>query len=110
VAITLRLSLLTAGLALSSDASATRELEATERYELSNFTYWHYDHEKCGDFAYVKDSDHYVYFLHLGSYIGKNDGRVVKITQRRIEIVELYPDGHGGWVERATKLTKDYDD
>ena len=96
---------------ITSTAGATRTLGALERYELSTLTYWHYYKDKCnGPYAVVLDAEHYAYEVRPGSFIGKNDGKVVRITQHRIEIIELHPDGKGGWFEKPTFLAKDYPD
>jgi type IV pilus assembly protein PilP len=39
-----------------------------------------------------------------GEYLGQNDGRVTAINENRIDIVELVPDGAGGWIERQAKI------
>ena len=36
----------------------------------------------------------------LGDYLGQNNGRVVLIGADRVELVEIVPDGDGGWSER----------
>lgn len=43
-----------------------------------------------------------------GSYIGKHSGKIVKITEDSIEIVEIIPNGMYRWLERplSIKLTK----
>ena len=40
--------------------------------------------------------------------VGQSDGRVTAINEDRVELVELVPDGAGGWLERpATILLED---
>jgi type IV pilus assembly protein PilP len=39
-----------------------------------------------------------------GYYIGQNHGRVVRISQQRIDIIEIVPNGVGGWIERPRSL------
>jgi type IV pilus assembly protein PilP len=39
-----------------------------------------------------------------GYYIGQNHGKVVGISQQRINIVEIVPNGVGGWIERPRSL------
>jgi type IV pilus assembly protein PilP len=48
--------------------------------------------------------DKVTYRLKPGNYLGQNDGRVTAIYEDRIEIVELVPDGAGGWLERQAKI------
>ncbi len=39
-----------------------------------------------------------------GQYLGQNDGRVTAVNDDRIELVELVPDGAGGWLERPASI------
>jgi len=39
-----------------------------------------------------------------GNYLGQNDGRITAVYEDRIEMVELVPDGAGGWLERQAKI------
>jgi type IV pilus assembly protein PilP len=43
----------------------------------------------------------------VGNYVGQNDGRITGVFEDRIEIVELVPDGAGGWLERQAKVALD---
>lgn len=44
----------------------------------------------------------------IGSYMGKNNGKIVNITEDSIELVEIIPNGMYRWLERplSIKLTK----
>jgi type IV pilus assembly protein PilP len=46
-----------------------------------------------------------VHRLKVGDYLGRNDGRVVAISEGEIDVVEIVPDGEGGWLERPRTLT-----
>lgn len=46
-----------------------------------------------------------VHRLKVGDYLGRNYGRVVNIGESAIEVVEIVPDGEGGWIERPRTLT-----
>jgi type IV pilus assembly protein PilP len=39
-----------------------------------------------------------------GYYMGQNHGKVVRISQQRIDIIEIVPNGVGGWIERPRSL------
>jgi type IV pilus assembly protein PilP len=39
-----------------------------------------------------------------GYYMGQNHGKVMRITQQRIDIIEIVPNGVGGWIERPRSL------
>jgi type IV pilus assembly protein PilP len=42
-----------------------------------------------------------------GNYMGQSDGRVTGVFEDRIELVELVPDGAGGWLERPATVSLD---
>jgi type IV pilus assembly protein PilP len=56
-----------------------------------------------GAFALVKGAGG-VYRVKVGDYLGSNHGRVVAIDESKIDVVEIVPDGEGGWLERPRSL------
>ena len=40
----------------------------------------------------------------VGNYLGQNHGRVIRITEQRIDLVELIQDGAGRWMEREASM------
>jgi type IV pilus assembly protein PilP len=57
-----------------------------------------------GIFALVRGAGG-VHRVKVGDYLGRNHGRVVAIDEAKIEVVEIVPDGEGGWLERPRSLT-----
>jgi type IV pilus assembly protein PilP len=51
--------------------------------------------------------DKVTYRVRPGNYLGQNDGKITAVFEDRIEIVELVPDGAGGWLERQAKISLD---
>ncbi len=45
-----------------------------------------------------------IHRVRTGDYLGRNDGRIVDIDESRIGVVEIIPDGEGGWLERPREL------
>ena len=45
-----------------------------------------------------------VHRLAVGDYLGADHGRVVAIHEGQLELVELFPDGEGAWLERPRTL------
>ncbi len=57
--------------------------------------------EKQGQlWALINDGRQGVHFVSVGSYMGKNHGRITSMDKRNIELIEIVPDGAEGWVER----------
>ena len=52
----------------------------------------------------VMSPDKVTHRVRPAAYIGQSDGRVTAVYEDRIEIVELVPDGAGGWLERPATV------
>jgi type IV pilus assembly protein PilP len=57
-----------------------------------------------GAWGLVDDGAGNVHRVVAGNYLGKNHGKIVSISEDRIDVVEIVPDGRGGWVERPRTL------
>ncbi|MDT8427821.1 MAG: pilus assembly protein PilP [Pseudomonadales bacterium] len=53
----------------------------------------------------VRDDLGSVHRVRVGQYLGRNHGRVGRVTDTVIELTEIVPSGDGGWVERPRTLT-----
>ncbi|MDV3467682.1 pilus assembly protein PilP [Stenotrophomonas sp. C3(2023)] len=58
----------------------------------------------AGTVALVMAPDKVTYRVRPGVYLGQSDGRVTGVREDRIELIELVPDGAGGWLERPASL------
>lgn len=58
-----------------------------------------------GRYGLVRSSDAVVHRVGVGDYLGEDHGRIREIGAAAIELVEIVPDGAGGWVERARVMT-----
>src|SRR4051794_28586360 len=56
------------------------------------------------NFGLVQGKDGLVHRVAPGSYMGQNDGRVLSVTSTKIGILEIVPDGLGGYIERPAAL------
>lgn len=55
--------------------------------------------------ALVSDPEGDIHRVRPGNYIGKNHGTVFNITPTQIDVMEIVPDGQGGWLERPRSMT-----
>lgn len=55
-------------------------------------------------FGLVQTADSLVHRVKVGNYLGQNDGRIVGIDETEIRVVEIVPDGIGGYMERRATL------
>ena len=46
-----------------------------------------------------------VHRVKIGDYLGRNHGQIKSISESGIDVVEIVPDGEGGWLERPRSLT-----
>jgi type IV pilus assembly protein PilP len=55
-------------------------------------------------YGLVQTKDGLVHRVLPGNHVGQSDGRVTTITDSKISVVELAPDGNGGYVERPAAI------
>lgn len=46
-----------------------------------------------------------VHRIKVGDYLGRNHGRVTAVDEAGVSVVEIVPDGEGGWLERPRSIT-----
>lgn len=56
------------------------------------------------NYALIRDNDNVVHRVAEGNYMGSNHGRVARVRSDRVELVELYEDPRGGWIERRAQV------
>jgi type IV pilus assembly protein PilP len=54
--------------------------------------------------ALVSVPDSGIHKVKEGYFMGQNHGKVVRVSQQRIDIIEIVPNGVGGWLERPRSL------
>ena len=55
-------------------------------------------------YGLIKTKDGLVHRVLPGNYLGQADGRVTEISASKISVVEIVPDGLGGYMERPASL------
>ena len=56
-------------------------------------------------YGLVQTSDKLIHRVTVGNYLGQNDGRIVAITDSDIQLIEIIPDGLGGYTEREASVS-----
>jgi type IV pilus assembly protein PilP len=56
------------------------------------------------NYGLVQGKDGLVHRVLPGNFMGQNDGRVVGVSSTKISIIEIVPDGLGGYIERPASL------
>lgn len=55
-------------------------------------------------YALIQDNRGNIHKVTNGNFMGKNHGKISKLTTQQIDLVELIPDGVGEWVERPRTI------
>ena len=57
-----------------------------------------------GNYGLVQTKDGLIHRVLPGNHLGQNDGRVMSVNDAKITLVEIVPDGLGGYLERPAAL------
>jgi len=57
-----------------------------------------------GNYGLVQTKDGLIHRVLPGNHLGQNDGRVMAVADAKITLVEIVPDGLGGYLERPAAL------
>jgi type IV pilus assembly protein PilP len=57
-----------------------------------------------GNYGLVQTRDGLIHRVLPGNHLGQNDGRVMAVSEARITVIEIVPDGLGGYLERPAAL------
>lgn len=52
----------------------------------------------------VSKEDNTLHRVTIGNYLGRNHGRIIQISEQRIDLIEIVQDGAGRWIEREASL------
>ena len=81
-----------------------RKREPLERYALGTLRLVGFVEQRGELFALVQPPDGGITRIVVGNHLGRNHGRVVRLSKAGIDIVEIVPDGAGAWMERRRQL------
>ena len=56
------------------------------------------------NYGLVQTKDGLIHRVLPGNHLGQNDGRITSVNDARIAVVEIVPDGLGGYIERQAAL------
>jgi type IV pilus assembly protein PilP len=84
------------------DSSRTREF--LEQYSLDTLRMVGTLRQGGRVFGLVQTKDGLVHRVATGNYLGQADGRIMAITEAKISLTEIVPDGLGGFIERQANI------
>lgn len=88
--------------AIRPDAKRPREF--LEQFPLDTLTMVGTLQMQGRTYGLVQGKDGLVHRVLPGNYMGQNDGRIVSIAPTKISLIEIIPDGLGGYIERPAAL------
>ncbi len=84
---------------------ADRAREPLESYPLESLTMVGVLRNGGEIWAVIRTPDNTLYRVRKGNYLGQNHGRIQAIGDNEVKIMEIVPDGAGGWMERPNSLS-----
>jgi len=81
-----------------------RPREYLERFELDTLIMVGTFSKESSEWALVRDPDGVVHRVAVGNYMGKNHGKVNKISNDEVYLSEFIADGVGGWLVREASI------
>ncbi len=52
----------------------------------------------------VRDGNGEIHRVRIGNHIGRNYGAITQVSETQVDVVEIVPDGRGGWTKRPRNL------
>ena len=83
---------------------ATRRREPLESYPVDSLKMVGLLQQKSQTWGLVKDPEGTIHRVQPGNFAGQNHGKIIKVSETKIDIVELVTDGLSGWVNRDAQL------
>ena len=84
--------------------NTSRDAEALEQFPLDTLRMVGSLNQNKEKWGIVKTTDGYIYRVKTGNHVGKNFGKITRISDSEIKILEIISDGMGGWLEREAAL------
>jgi len=81
-----------------------RPREYLEQFSLDTLTMVGTLDSQGNSFGLLQTTDRLVHRVTVGNHLGQNYGRIMAITDSEIQLVEIIPDGLGGFLERPARV------
>ncbi|MFQ5488758.1 MAG: pilus assembly protein PilP, partial [Gammaproteobacteria bacterium] len=85
--------------------NVNRSKEVLENYPLDTLRLIGSLEYKEEHWGLVKAPDGIIYRVKPNNYLGQNYGKVIQVTENKLVLTEIVPDGLGGWEKRQTTLS-----
>jgi type IV pilus assembly protein PilP len=81
-----------------------RRKEELEAYTLDSLRMMGTLHDQKGLWGLVKAKDGTIHSVQVGNHMGQNYGKIIRILEDKIELMEIVPDKPGAWREQQATL------
>ncbi|MEO5344501.1 MAG: pilus assembly protein PilP [Gammaproteobacteria bacterium SHHR-1] len=81
-----------------------RRKEELEQFPLDTLRMVGILEQKEQTWALIKSQDGVIHRVQPGNYLGQNHGQINQITEDKIDLTEIVPDGRGGYQERQASI------
>jgi type IV pilus assembly protein PilP len=86
------------------DPNNTRPKQPLEQFSLDSLRMVGILEQGNNLWGLIEDPQKVVHRVQVGNYMGQNEGRVTSISESEIYLVEIVPDGIGGFIERDASI------
>jgi type IV pilus assembly protein PilP len=83
---------------------STRPREPLEAFPLDTLSMVGILEQNDQQWGLIKDPKNIVHRVQVGQYMGQSEGRIIEINESAIYLVEIVPDGIGGYIERDASI------
>jgi len=87
---------------LNPDSS--RPKEPLESFPLDSLSMVGIIEQNAQQWGLIKDPQNVVHRVLVGNYMGQNEGKISEISESSISLVEIVPDGIGGYLEQDASI------
>ena len=82
----------------------TRPRQPLEIFPLDTLSMVGILEQNAQQWGLIKDPKNTVHRIQVGNYMGQNEGRIVEINESAVLLVEIVPDGIGGYIEQDASI------
>jgi type IV pilus assembly protein PilP len=88
----------------SAPPDTTRPQEYLERFNFAELSVVGSIAMNGTSWALISESNGTVHRVQAGNFLGQNHGKIVSINDTEVSVIEIVPDGQGGWIERPRSV------
>ena len=88
----------------SAPPDTSRPKEYLERFNFAELTVVGSIEMNNVKWALIGENTGAVHRVKTGNFLGQNHGKIVSIDDTEVTVIEIVPDGQGGWIERPRSV------